>query len=230
MPDWLHYPPSSSYAKQMPELRVTEIFYSIQGESTHAGRPCVFVRLTGCDLRCVWCDTEYAFHGGRRMPLDAVVAEVLTYPTHLVEITGGEPLLQSGVHQLVTKLLDAGKTVLVETGGHRDLAPLDPRAIVICDIKCPDSGMASRNRWENLDLLKPKDEVKFVIASRADYEWSCGILEKYHLHRHHTVLFSPVWARVNPRELAEWILADRLEVQFQMQLHKLLWGPDRKGV
>lgn len=214
----------------MSDLRITEIFYSIQGESTWAGQPCVFVRLTGCDLRCVWCDTEYSFHGGSRLSIDAIVDQVEAYPTRLVEVTGGEPLLQPGVHDLMARLLDSGRTVLLETGGHRDLSPVDPRVTIICDVKCPDSGMVERNLWRNLDLLKPRDEIKFVVASRRDYLWARDLTRERELGWKHTVLFSPVWGCVEPRDLAEWILEDRLEVRFQLQLHKLLWGPDRKGV
>lgn len=212
------------------DLRVTEIFLSLQGESSWVGTPCVFVRLTGCDLRCIWCDTEYAFHGGSRRSTASVAEEVLAYPVELVEITGGEPLLQPGIHELIAQLLNAGRTVLLETGGHRDLSPVDPRVIVICDIKCPDSGMADRNLWTNLDLLKPNDEIKFVIASRRDYEWARQVTLERGLHRRHTVLFSPVWGAVEPSALAEWILLDRLAVRFQLQLHKVLWGPERRGV
>lgn len=212
------------------DLRVTEIFLSLQGESSWVGTPCVFVRLTGCDLRCVWCDTEYAFHGGSRRSAASVAEEVLAYPVELVEITGGEPLLQPAIHELMAQLLNAGRTVLLETGGHRDLSPVDPRVIVICDIKCPDSGMADRNLWSNLDLLKPNDEIKFVIASRSDYEWARQVTLERGLHRRHTVLFSPVWGAVEPSVLAEWILLDRLEVRFQLQLHKVLWGPEQRGV
>ncbi len=214
----------------MADLRVSEVFLSIQGESSWAGIPCVFIRLTGCDLRCVWCDTEYAFHGGSRRSTGELVEEVLAYPVDLVEITGGEPLLQPAVHDLITRLLDAGRTVLLETGGHRDLSPLDPRAIVIMDVKCPDSGMADRNLWANLELLKPEDEIKFVIASRRDYEWARQVTLERGLHQRHTVLFSPVWGSVEPSQLAEWILGDRLQVRFQLQIHKVLWGPDRRGV
>ncbi len=211
-------------------LSVNEIFFSLQGESTRAGEPCVFVRLAGCDLRCVWCDTEYAFHDGRRMSIDEIVKRVEAYPAGLVEITGGEPLLQERVHLLVERLFERGKEVMVETGGHRDIGLVDERVKLICDVKCPDSGMCGHNRWENLERLRPQDEVKFVLASRADYEWAREQVRTRRLHERNTVLFSPVWATLAPRDLADWILADGLPVRMQLQLHKILWGPDARGV
>lgn len=211
-------------------LLVTEIFYSIQGESTFAGEPCTFVRLTRCDLRCAWCDTQYAFYGGTEMTVDTIIEEVGKHPPRLVEITGGEPLLQKSVHVLIGRLLDRGWKVLVETGGHRDIRPIDPRAVLIYDIKCPDSLMSKRNRWENLPHLRPHDQVKFVLASRSDYDWAKEQLKAHRLHERHTVLFSPVWETLAPRILAEWILEDGLQVRLQVQLHKILWGPDKRGV
>lgn len=211
-------------------LVVNEIFFSIQGESTYAGRPCAFVRLTYCNLRCTYCDTEYAFYEGRKVSLDEIVEKIEAYPTDLVEITGGEPLLQKRVHPLITRLLDRGKTVLIETGGSLDIRPVDPRAILIYDIKCPDSAMAEANLWENLPHLKPQDEIKFVVGSRRDYEWAKRKMEEWGLAHKHTILLSPVWERLNPRELAEWILQDGLPVRMQVQLHKLLWGAEARGV
>jgi 7-carboxy-7-deazaguanine synthase len=211
-------------------MRITEIFFSIQGESTHAGRPCVFIRLTGCPLRCAWCDTAYAFHGGTERSLDSVLAEVERHDCRLVEITGGEPLAQAEVHPLVTALADRGYTVLIETSGAIDLTPVDKRAVVIMDLKCPGSGMADRNLWTNLARLKPTDEVKFVIKDRADYEWAVAIVREHGLADRHTVLFSPVFGEMDPQALAEWILADRLPVRFQLQVHKFIWDPATRGV
>ena len=211
-------------------MRVTEIFFSIQGESTHAGRPCVFVRLTGCPLRCTWCDTAYAFHGGTERSLDSIVAEVERHECRLVEITGGEPLAQPDAHALISALADRGCTVLIETGGAIDIAPADPRATLIMDLKCPGSGMADRNLWANIPKLKPTDEVKFVIKDREDYEWAASKIRDHALADRHTVLFSPVFGELDPRTLAEWVLADRLPVRCQLQLHKYIWDPALRGV
>lgn len=211
-------------------LRVNEIFFSIQGESSFAGLPCVFVRLTRCDLRCTYCDTEYAFHEGVDMELGEIIHRVQAYGTGLVELTGGEPLLQKESLELVTTLLDGGKQVLIETSGSVAIDPVDPRAVVIMDLKCPGSGMAERNRWENIEHLRPKDEVKFVIGDRVDYEWSRQVLERYRLNERCSVLFSPVFEKLQLRELAEWILADKLPVRLQTQLHKWIWDPATRGV
>jgi 7-carboxy-7-deazaguanine synthase len=210
-------------------MRVTEIFHSIQGESSHAGRPCVFVRLTGCNLRCRWCDSEYTFTGGEKLSLDDVVARVQSYGCKLVEITGGEPLAQSESFDLITRLLDDGFEVLIETSGSIDVTPADPRAKLILDIKCPGSGEVSKNRWANLDILRPHDEIKFVIADRADYDWAKDVIRERGLERF-TILFSPVWGELELKPLAEWMLADRLPARLQTQLHKHIWGPDVKGV
>ena len=211
-------------------MRLTEIFFSIQGESSYAGRPCVFVRLTGCPLRCAWCDTAYAFDVGTERSLDSIVDEVEQYGCRLVEITGGEPLAQPEVHPLLTMLADRGYTVLIETSGALDLTPVDPRTVVIMDLKCPGSGMADRNRWANLSWLKPTDEIKFVIKDRADYDWAVATIRKHSLTSRHTVLCSPVFGEMDPQALAEWILADRLPVRFQLQLHKHIWDPATRGV
>ncbi|MGH9339765.1 MAG: radical SAM protein [Acidobacteriota bacterium] len=216
--------------KSEDTLMVNEMFFSIQGESTYAGRPCAFVRLTYCNLRCTYCDTEYAFYEGEKISLDEIVRKIEAFPTDLVEITGGEPLLQRPVHILIGKLLDAGKTVLIETGGSLDVSPVDPRAVLIYDIKCPDSGMVEKNRWENMPLLRAQDEIKFVLSSRKDYDWAKGKLRELDLCRNHTVLFSPVWDSVEPRQLADWILQDGLPVRMQVQLHKILWGAETRGV
>lgn len=211
-------------------LLINEIFFSIQGESSFAGQPCAFIRLTGCNLRCEWCDTEYAFYEGTRMSLDEIFQQVSNFSTRLVEVTGGEPLAQAEVHLLLKRLLDSGKTVLVETGGHMDIQPVDDRAILIYDIKCPDSGMAYQNRWENLKHLKKIDEIKLVIASRKDYEWARKTVVDRKLTPRNRVIFSPVWGMLDPASLADWILEDGLPVQMQIQLHKLLWGPDARSV
>ena len=210
-------------------MRITEIFFSIQGESSHAGRPCVFVRLTGCNLRCTWCDSEYTFTGGERMSLDDVIARVKSYGCNLVEITGGEPLAQAEAFPLIERLCDDGFEVLIETSGSIDITPVDRRAKIILDIKCPGSGEVEKNRWANLDELRPHDEIKFVIADRADYDWARRVIADRKLDRH-TLLFSPVWGEMNPRDLAEWMLADRVPARFQTQLHKHIWGADARGV
>jgi 7-carboxy-7-deazaguanine synthase len=217
-------------------LRVTEIFHSIQGESTWAGLPCTFVRLTGCPLRCVWCDSEYAFHGGEKMSLDAIVGEVRDIGTKLVEITGGEPLIHRNAFTLAHRLLEEGFTVLVETSGSVDIAPLDERIHTIMDLKCPGSGEVERNLWSNLDALDARDEVKFVVADRTDYEWARDVIRERGLDRRveegslRALLISPVWDGIELKALAEWILEDRLPVRFQTQLHKHIWGPNVIGV
>jgi 7-carboxy-7-deazaguanine synthase len=210
-------------------MRITEIFFSIQGESSHAGRPCVFVRLTGCNLRCTWCDSEYTFTGGERMSIDDIVARVLSYGCNLVEITGGEPLAQKEAFELIERLCNDGFEVLIETSGSIDIAPVDRRAKLILDIKCPGSGEVEENRWANLDDLRPHDELKFVISDRTDYEWARTLIAERRLDRW-TVLLSPVWGRMDMKALAEWMLADRVPARFQTQLHKHIWGADVHGV
>ena len=219
-----------------PFLRVTEIFHSIQGESTWSGLPCTFVRLTGCPLRCVWCDTEYAFHGGERVALDAIVAKVRSIGTRLVEITGGEPLVHPNAFRFAEMLLNNGFTVLVETSGSVDVAPLDPRAHKIMDLKCPGSGEVDKNLWDNLDQLTVRDEVKFVLADRTDYEWTRDVIRERELDRRledgrlAALLVSPVWDGLDLADLARWVLEDRLPVRLQTQLHKHIWEPDARGV
>jgi 7-carboxy-7-deazaguanine synthase len=210
-------------------LRITEIFHSIQGESSHAGRPCVFVRLTGCNLRCRWCDSEYTFTGGEKMSIDDVMARVDGYGCKLVEVTGGEPLAQSESFDLIKRLCDDGYEVLIETSGSIDVTPVDHRATLILDIKCPGSGEVEKNRWSNLDQLKPRDEIKFVIADRDDYDWARRTIEEHNLTRW-TILFSPVWGELELKPLAEWMLADRVPARLQTQLHKHIWGADVHGV
>jgi 7-carboxy-7-deazaguanine synthase len=210
-------------------MRITEIFFSIQGESSHAGRPCVFVRLTGCNLRCTWCDSAYTFTGGERMSIDDVLERVRAYGCKLVEVTGGEPLAQAEAFTLITRLCDEGFEVLIETSGSIDIEPTDPRAKLILDIKCPGSGEVAKNRWSNLDKLRPHDELKFVIADRGDYEWARQLIEERRLDRW-TVLLSPVYGTMEMKSLAEWMLADRVPARFQTQLHKHIWGADVTGV
>jgi 7-carboxy-7-deazaguanine synthase len=212
-------------------LTINEIFYSIQGESTYAGRPCVFVRLTACDLRCSWCDTAYAFHEGGKRSLDDVLAEVNRYDCPLVEVTGGEPLLQEEVYPLMQKLLAQGRTVLLETGGHRSTDRVPAQVITVLDVKCPGSGEAHRNDWSNLDRLRAHDEVKFVIKDRTDYEYARDLVKQHGLAgRAAAVLFSPVHGVLDPKQLSEWVLADRLPVRVQLQVHKYIWDPDTRGV
>ncbi len=212
-------------------LVINEIFYSVQGESTHAGRPCAFVRLTACNLRCNYCDTEYAFYQGRRMAVAQVAAQVAGYQCPLVEITGGEPLLQEGVYALCAALLDAGLQVMIETSGASDVSRLDPRVIKIMDLKCPDSGEAQRNLWSNLRHLTTIDEVKFVISGRADYEWSRAVIVEHALERRvNAVLLSPAFGRVEAASLAAWMLEDRLPARLQLQMHKYIWSPTARGV
>jgi 7-carboxy-7-deazaguanine synthase len=216
-------------------LKIHEIFYSIQGESTLAGRPCVLVRLTGCQMRCSWCDTEYAFYEGAWRSRGDVVAEVASYGCPLVEITGGEPLLQPAVRPLMVDLCDAGYEVLLETGGGVHINDIDPRVRRIVDVKCPGSGEAENNRWENLEVLTTRDEVKFVIADRADYIWAKDVMQRFQLADRCPLHLSPVHATpsapgLEPVRLAEWILEDRLPVRLQLQLHKYVWDPSTRGV
>ena len=212
-------------------LTINEIFYSIQGESTYAGRPCVFVRLTACDLRCSWCDTEHAFHEGHKRSLEEVLADVDYLDCPLVEVTGGEPLLQEGVYPLMRSLLDRGRTVLLETGGHRSTADVPAAVVTILDVKCPGSREAHRNDWSNLERLRPHDEAKFVVADREDYEFARDVITKYRLGtRVAAVHLSPVHGVMDLRRLSEWVLADRLAARVQVQLHKYIWDPGTHGV
>jgi 7-carboxy-7-deazaguanine synthase len=212
-------------------ITINEIFYSVQGESTYAGRPCVFVRLTACDLRCSWCDTAYAFHEGRKRSLDEVLTEVERFDCSLVEVTGGEPLLQEEVYPLMNALLERGKTVLLETGGHRSTARVPDPVVTIVDVKCPGSGEAAKMHWENLERLRPHDEVKFVVKDRADYDYAREVIDKYGLAaRAAAIHMSPVHDVLHPRTLSEWVLADALPVRVQLQLHKYIWDPATRGV
>ncbi len=212
-------------------VTINEIFYSVQGESSYAGRPCVFVRLTACDLRCSWCDTPYAFHEGTRRSLDSVLAEVDGYTCPLVEVTGGEPLLQADVYPLMESLLARGRTVLLETGGHRSTARVPAGVVTILDVKCPGSGESEKNDWTNLERLQSHDEVKFVITDRTDYEYARDVIARHDLARRAAAIhFSPVHGVMGARTMAEWVLADNLPVRVQLQLHKYIWDPATRGV
>jgi 7-carboxy-7-deazaguanine synthase len=212
-------------------ITINEIFYSVQGESTYAGRPCVFVRLTACDLRCSWCDTPYAFHEGSKRPVESVLEAVDGYDCRLVEVTGGEPLLQEAVYPLMQGLLARGKTVLLETGGHRSTARVPEHVVTILDVKCPGSGEAERMDWDNLDRLRPHDEVKFVVKDRPDYEYARDVIARHRLAgRAAAIHLSPVHGVLDARTLSEWVLADNLPVRVQLQLHKFIWAPDTRGV
>ena len=212
-------------------LTVNEIFYSVQGESSYAGRPCVFVRLTACDLRCSWCDTAYAFYEGKKQSLDNVLAEVEAFSCPLVEVTGGEPLLQPDVYPLMEALLARGRTVLLETGGHRSTAQVPAGVVIILDVKCPGSGESEKVDWTNVDRLRTHDEVKFVIRDRRDYEYARDVIARYELSgRAAAIHLSPVHGVMEPRTLSEWVLADSLPVRVQLQLHKYIWDPATRGV
>jgi len=209
------------FAKQ---LRITEIFHSLQGESVKVGLPTVFVRLTGCPLRCQYCDTAYAFTGGAIQELDQILTTVATYNCRHVCVTGGEPLAQPGCIPLLKQLCDQNYFVSIETSGARDISAVDPRVMIVMDLKTPDSLEADKNLWENLDFLKPSDQIKFVLCSRADYEWACATINDYRLADRVQLLFSPSWNQLNPAELANWIIQDKIAVRFQLQLHKILWN------
>ncbi len=211
-------------------LRVSEIFASIQGETSYVGLPFAFVRLTGCNLRCRYCDTTYAYEGGEEIPLEEVVSRVTSFGIPRVTVTGGEPLLQEEAPTLVAALLDRNHTVLVETNGTISLSRLDPRAVRIMDVKCPGSGEEGKTAWENFALLTPADEVKFVISSEEDYRFAREVIETYGKKRPFRALLSPATGLLPPQELAGWMVADAVDARFQLQIHKLLWGPDRRGV
>jgi len=212
-------------------LTIYEIYASVQGESTYVGRPCVFVRLAACNLRCVWCDTPYAFTGGRKMSQDDVVADIARHQCRLVEVTGGEPLLQHGVHDLMERLVAEGYEVLLETGGHMPIDDVPDDVVTILDVKCPASGEAASMHWPNLDQLSARDEVKFVIQDRSDFDYARDVVDRYHLSdRTAAVLFSPVHGVLDPAELARWILADHVPARLQIQAHKYIWSPETRGV
>lgn len=211
-------------------MRITEIYQSIQGESSYAGLPCIFVRTTGCDLRCTWCDSEFSFYGGQSMSIDEIIERVTSYSAKLVELTGGEPLLQKELPVLANRLIDLGYTVMVETGGHRDISLLNHQVIKIVDIKCPDSGESEKVFWSNINSLSNQDQLKFVIASRKDYEWARQTIKERNLEGRFELLFSPVHTTLKPADLAEWILSDGLKVRLQLQLHKYIWSANARGV
>jgi 7-carboxy-7-deazaguanine synthase len=212
-------------------LKVNETYFSVQGESTYAGLPCVFVRLTFCNLRCTYCDTEYAFYNGKDLTIPEIVEEIRKYDCKLVEITGGEPLVQMDECLLLMKqLCDDGFEVLIETGGSLSIKDIDPRVNVIMDLKCPSSGMEKKNLYENIDYLKPVDELKFVIGDREDYDWTVDVLKRYELENKCKILFSVVFGKLEPVQLVNWILEDKLNVRFQLQMHKFIWHPETKGV
>ncbi len=213
-----------------PRLRITEIYASVQGESTHAGKPCVFVRLTGCNLRCAWCDSTYTFKGGTWKAIDEVVDQARGFGVHTIEITGGEPLLQPAVIPLMQRLLDLGHEVLLETSGSLSIASVPDGVHIILDLKAPDSGEVEANHWENIPLLRRKDEVKFVLASRRDYEWARQVIAEHDLGARCTVLLSPAWGMIEPRDLVTWMLEDALPARLNLQLHKVVWSPDAVGV
>lgn len=212
-------------------LVIHEIYASVQGETSFVGLPCTFVRTTACNLRCRWCDTTQAFSGGMRMARSEVLSKALSFGTELVLLTGGEPLLQAGSLALLRELADAGRTVLLETSGERDVSGVDPRVHRILDLKAPGSGESARNRWENLPLLTERDEVKIVLADRADYEWARDVIRRHELaSRVRHVLLSPVFGELDPKDLVAWMLEDRLPARFQLQIHKVVWGKDVQGV
>jgi len=211
----------------MAQCRITEIFYSLQGETRTVGLPTVFVRLTGCPLRCRYCDTAYAFHGGEKLEISDIVSQVQTYNPRYVTVTGGEPLAQQSCHELLTALCDLDVEVSLETSGAIDIMQLDQRVVCVMDIKTPGSGEESKNRYENIALLKIQDQVKFVICDRADYDWACAKLDEYNLSGKCEVLFSPIHGSMNPAELADWIVKDNLPVRMQIQIHKYLWGEEQ---
>ncbi len=214
----------------MSELLVTEIFRSIQGESSWAGMPCSFVRLTGCPLRCRWCDTVYGFHGGKKRNIDDIIEELSAFKVPLVELTGGEPLAQKNAILLIEQLIAKGFKVLIETSGSEDIAPVPKEAIIIMDIKCPGSGMHERTLWSNLGLLKPVDEIKFVVASREDFDWALNCIREHNLEGKNTLLFSPAWGLVKPQDLVIWLLDSGIQARLNLQLHKYIWSPNKKGV
>lgn len=211
-------------------LKVNEIYYSIQGESSKAGLPCVFVRLTYCNLRCTYCDTEYAFYEGKDKTIDEIISEIRKYNCNLVEITGGEPLVQDESLSLMHALCEEGFDVMLETGGSLPIKEIDKRVMIIMDLKCPSSNMMKKNLYENIDFIKKSDEIKFVIGSREDYDWSKEIIEKYNLIQKCSVLFSVVFGKLRPIELVNWILEDKINVRYQLQMHKIIWHPETKGV
>jgi 7-carboxy-7-deazaguanine synthase len=211
-------------------IKINEIYLSVQGESTHTGLPCIFIRLTGCNLRCSWCDTAYAFHEGKNMSIDEILQKVENFGIHLVEITGGEPLMQDNVYTLMRRLIENGYKVMLETGGSISLERVPKDVIKIMDLKCPGSGEQEKNNLDNLKLLAPHDEVKFVILDKKDYEWSRDIIKRYKINETAHILLSPVFDKLELKEMVKWILEDRLPVRLQTQLHKIIWDKNTIGV
>ncbi len=211
-------------------LRVTEIYFSLQGEGSRAGQPCIFVRLSGCNLRCTWCDTEYGYNAGSDMSSHDILEAISVYDCKLVEVTGGEPLMQNQTPELVDLFLKSGYKVLVETGGSLDISPLSEKAVRIVDMKCPGSGMVDKNDYRNLARLTENDELKFVIADKKDFDWSCDLIKEHNLQSFENIFFSPVYGLMNLEQLAGWILESGLNVRLQLQMHKYIWGPDKTGV
>jgi len=212
------------------KLKINEIYYSIQGESSYMGKPCIFIRLTYCNLRCSYCDSEYTFHEGSNMTIDEIIDKIQNYPCKLVEVTGGEPLFQKECIDLLNKLVDLEYHVLLETSGSLSTKDVPEKVVNIIDFKCPTSNMKKKNDWENINYLKSSDEVKFVIGNREDYEWAKGKIEKYDLINKCSVLMSPAYKQIEPKAITEWILKDNLDVRFQIQLHKEIWSEIEKGV
>ncbi len=211
-------------------LKVNEIYYSIQGESSKAGLPCVFVRLTYCNLRCTYCDTEYSFYDGNDKTINEIIVEVKKYACKLVEVTGGEPLVQNESLELMQRLCNEGFEVMLETGGSLPIKEIDKRVMIIMDLKCPSSKMMKKNLYENINHIKPSDEIKFVIGTREDYDWSKELIIKYSLTQKCSVLFSVVFGQLEPVQLVNWILEDKINVRYQLQMHKIIWHPEKKGV
>ena len=211
-------------------LKINEIYYSVQGESTHAGRPCIFIRLTFCNLRCTYCDTEYAFYEGKDMDIGDIMSEIQQWDCNLVEVTGGEPLFQEECIDLLNELVNSKYEVMLETGGSISISDVPKNVIKIVDFKCPSSGMEKKNLWSIVDDLQPHDEVKFVIGNREDVDWAKEKITDYSLNKKCTVLFSPTFGEIDPQQIVEWILAENLPVRLQMQMHKMIWSPEEKGV
>jgi len=220
----------NSPADSSQKIKVNEIFYSIQGESSFAGLPCVFIRFTHCNLRCNYCDTEYAFYGGKELTIDEIIKEVDQYKCHLIEITGGEPLLQENIYPLIQDLFNHNYEVLLETGGHLDISQIDKRVKIIMDIKCPSSGESDKVLWSNLENLNSTTELKFVVGDKNDFDWSISVIEKNKLNQNNKIIFSPVFGQLENEKLAEWILESKLPIRMQLQIHKYIWHPDKKGV
>lgn len=226
--------PSNTKSKQenslQQKIKINEIFYSIQGESSFAGLPCVFIRFTHCNLRCNYCDTDYAFYDGKELTIQEIIKQVDQFNCHLVEITGGEPLLQENIHLLIQELFNKNYEVLLETGGHFNIGQVDNRVKIIMDIKCPSSGESDKIQWSNLNNLEPTTELKFVVGDKKDFDWAISIVNKYKLNQKNKILLSPVFEQLENEKLAKWILESKLHIRIQLQMHKYIWDPNQKGV